>query len=484
MYAIAAVAAAAWAAAAALRYSHSLTVDEPFMANVVRGTWRDITPVFAGDNVPLGYALLWSWTRIFGESEFALRSLSMTAFAGAVFLTGLAARQVAGTAAGVVAAILAATSVNIGLTHASNARPYALLCGMAAAAMWISLVVIHRPAKTRAAALLPPAGLFVVHLLGLFTHPTYALFLAALLLASLWLPRDARLSLLAAGVAAVAIYLVLWWPVLRGTLEAGATRWMASTAWLDVSYAAMLIWGTGRGAVLLGAIVVLALATPAATSRRFFSNAPVARWLLLTAAFGWLMPLAVSMYQPVFFPGRTPVLLLPATAAALAILITQLASRPALVALCAIVASGPLITLAGGFGIRDPTPTRSSVATVVERAACGDAIVAAGLSYEGVSFYLRQLDTRRCLLARPYPGDMPILNAATDASERLRERAGTLAAELVTQRSPVWAFLATRGFGAEASDILAVELRRTMACDDPLPLSGAAFNQVMPCRPH
>lgn len=480
--AIAAVAVGAWVAAAALRFGHSLTVDEPFMANVVRGGWRDITPVFAGDNVPLGYALLWSWTRLFGESEFALRSLSMTAFAGAVFLTGLAARQAAGAAAGVVAAILAAASVNIGLTHASNARPYALLCCMAAAATWISLVIIRRPTNTRASALTRSGVLLVIHLLGLFTHPTYALFLTALILASLWVPRDARLSLLAAGVTAVAIYLVLWWPVLRGTFEAGATRWMASAAWLDVPYAGMLIWGTGRGAVLLGAVLVLALATPAAASRLF--KAPVARWMLMTAMLGWLVPLAVSLWQPVFFPGRTPVLLLPATAAALSIVIVPLASRPALVALCAVVASGPLITLAGGFGIRDPTPTRSSVATVLERAACGDIVVAAGLSYDGVSFYLRQLDTRRCLLARPYPGDVRILNAATDTAERLRERARTLAAELIGQRSAVWAFLATRGFGAEASEMLAAELRRTMACAEVMPLSGAAFNQVMACRPH
>ena len=67
-------------------------MDEPFMANSVRLPWHELFLVFRTDNVPLSYVLLRGWTAVLGESELALRGLSIAAYCGAVVVVGLAGR--------------------------------------------------------------------------------------------------------------------------------------------------------------------------------------------------------------------------------------------------------------------------------------------------------------------------------------------------------------------------------------------------------
>src|SRR5579859_3448765 len=68
-------------AQASLRLSDSLNVDEPFTANMIRLPLDQMFLAFRQDNAPLPYYLaLKLWAIIFGESEIALRSLSVISF--------------------------------------------------------------------------------------------------------------------------------------------------------------------------------------------------------------------------------------------------------------------------------------------------------------------------------------------------------------------------------------------------------------------
>ncbi|MBN1177599.1 MAG: glycosyltransferase family 39 protein [Anaerolineae bacterium] len=92
-----------------------------------------------GDIHPPGYyLLLHAWRTGVGESEFALRSLSVLASALTVALTYALARRMLGTATGLAAAFLAALSP-LAVYYAQEARMYALLGLMSALSTYLAL---------------------------------------------------------------------------------------------------------------------------------------------------------------------------------------------------------------------------------------------------------------------------------------------------------------------------------------------------------
>src|SRR5690349_21587308 len=103
-------------AQASLRLNDSLTVDEPFTANLVRLPLAQMFAALRYDGtMPLYYVLLKAWASIFGESEIALRSLSVLFFGATILIAGATARRAEGAAAGIVTGLLMATSSNMGI---------------------------------------------------------------------------------------------------------------------------------------------------------------------------------------------------------------------------------------------------------------------------------------------------------------------------------------------------------------------------------
>jgi 4-amino-4-deoxy-L-arabinose transferase-like glycosyltransferase len=125
------------ALAALLRFTNlglqSLWVDEALTAWVL-----DPSPLDTFDNLadreatpPLYYALAWLWTRVLGEGDVALRSLSAllgTATVPAVYLAGA---RLVNARTGIVAAALVATSPYL-IWYSQEARSYSLAMLLAA----------------------------------------------------------------------------------------------------------------------------------------------------------------------------------------------------------------------------------------------------------------------------------------------------------------------------------------------------------------
>ena len=125
--ALCAIALAAVTAALAARWSHSLSVDEPFTALAVGQPHAALLDTLRHDNTPLTYLALKPWSRLVGDSELALRSLTAFSYGAAVLVTGMAGVLLAGARCGIIAALLMASSGSVGLLHAATIRPYAFL---------------------------------------------------------------------------------------------------------------------------------------------------------------------------------------------------------------------------------------------------------------------------------------------------------------------------------------------------------------------
>ncbi len=105
---------------------------------------------------PLYYMLLHAWTRAFGTSEFAIRSLSAVAGVAVVLLVWLLARRLWGSATARAAGVLAAFHPAL-VYYAQEARMYIFVVLWATLAAYAFLTLILREGRARLA--LPDAAL-------------------------------------------------------------------------------------------------------------------------------------------------------------------------------------------------------------------------------------------------------------------------------------------------------------------------------------
>ena len=94
------------------------------------------------------YLILHSWIAAFGSSVTAMRALSVLAMAGAAAFVALAARELAGTRAGVAAGLVFAVIPSIS-RFAQEVRFYALAMCFAALATWLLARALDRPSWAR-----------------------------------------------------------------------------------------------------------------------------------------------------------------------------------------------------------------------------------------------------------------------------------------------------------------------------------------------
>ncbi|MFN8377969.1 MAG: glycosyltransferase family 39 protein [Anaerolineae bacterium] len=135
------------------------------LAEIAEHAARDIHP-------PGYYWLLAGWKALTGDTEFALRSLSVLASVLSVAFALALGRRLYGVWAGLVAALFVALNT-FSIYYAQEARMYALLALLGAAGMWALVGLVLRPKGRWAVAL----GL--INAAGLYTQYAYPLLLAA-----------------------------------------------------------------------------------------------------------------------------------------------------------------------------------------------------------------------------------------------------------------------------------------------------------------
>ena len=461
------------------RAGQDFSNDEPFTALMLEKSATELRDVFVDDNIPLWYVLLRPWRALFGDTEWGLRSLSLAFYALVVIVTGVAGRRLAGPAAGLMAAWLVATSARIGLRFAATARPYALVCALAAGAIAGHLFLLGETSHPRRHARLLVAGLLLVHLAGLFTQPLYAFFAAACAIGSLVLSPDRRGVMVATlPLAAIGLYVALWWQTLTATFLLPTTSWMTRAGLTDLIAGFLALWGWRNGWVLAGAILALLLVRRGA-------------WREVSTR-GWYFCLAVAVLtiagmfiasgsKPVYSAASSPIVILPALALAIAVALDRLGSPRLTAVLALLVLSSAAAYAVEGIRSPDPAPSGASVAAVSREIQCGDRVVAAGVAFAPVSWYARRSGLPSCVSIEAFPQEVSHhpgwFDAASPAFRRpeFLAEAGSLAASLPPE-ARLWVFAADRGAGAEMTELLddvpSLQLERR------LPLAGTYFDHV------
>ena len=198
------VLAAITALAAALRFStldvQSFWRDEASTALALGGGLGDLLSRVADTEgmPPLYFVLAWLWSKAFGIDEVGLRSLSALIGTATVPVAWLLARRLAGERAGLLAALLVATSPFL-VWYSQEARSYALLVLLCALA---TLAFAHALDEPRAR----PVVLWgVAAAAALATHYFAAFLVAPQGVVLLWHAAAGRRAALAGvGIATVA----------------------------------------------------------------------------------------------------------------------------------------------------------------------------------------------------------------------------------------------------------------------------------------
>ena len=244
----------------------SLWSDETDSASAAARSWTGLARLLSHQDAPLGgyYALLHVWTRLAGDSAYALRLPSALAVVAAVWLTTRLGARLAGGGAGLLGGGLLATNPFV-LSFGADARPYALAL---AAAAGTGLLLSGPVTPRRRAAY---AGLVV---LGTVAHLFFVLAVVAQLLGVAlargavrpWLLPSALaaavtspLVVLAAGQTAEVGYLARPGLLsLPGWFQAMA----GGQAWLSVPAAVLLVVTLRRGTVRAHPLLLAWLLVP------------------------------------------------------------------------------------------------------------------------------------------------------------------------------------------------------------------------------
>lgn len=238
----------------------SLWFDESATRLVVDGSLRGVLDGVwdLEGSPPLFYLLTWAWVQVFGDGELALRSVSAIAGVALVPVMFLIGRRLAGERAGLLAALLAATSPLL-VWFSQEARTYQLMALLVALAAHAALQV-HGGRGT-------PAWLrfTLFAVLGVATH-YFAAFIVVPLAVWLWrgehrpagAVRWALLALPAAGIALLPLALHQADRAKAATVGGFGTRLLQLPKQLAVGYYSVpdVVLGPAVGLIMLGALVL------------------------------------------------------------------------------------------------------------------------------------------------------------------------------------------------------------------------------------
>ncbi len=493
--------------------SGSLTLDEPYSVNLVNLSWAGMSKIFRQETpAPLYYYLLKLWTELCGDSETAVRSLSVLCFVATVVIVGVTAKKIGGLWAGIAAAALASTS-QVGLIFADTARPYALLSSLVAASGLVFLHVVGLVSRPRlsdgpgAAACLPGsasgtgrcgggnvfslAGLVILSALGLLTHPIFIFFMLACSCAAWLSSQRAFWMVTVCNALGVALYLAIWGSYLFGMMGLPTTAWMTKPGVGDLLDGYLYLWGETMTFVVAAFVLISSLMHW--SSARTFLVSRLGLVLVTMLMVSSLSPFAVSQYKSVFLAARTPSIFFPVACVAVALLVSRFNRVWMTAAMLATVLGvsfiGAFFDMAGAEPEESP---RASIRYVVENAKGGDILISGGLSINEVTYYLHRLNAPGGLrhevfpaVMREHPGWMDPPSLLANSGELAAEAAALVkqSNESLAAGNRVWFFYEIDMPSREVLDILKNQLDRGMVLIRQDDRAGSFFDAVLVYAP-
>lgn len=276
---------------------NSVALAQAGLREIVSRTALDIHP-------PLYYALLHGWMRLFGESEIAVRSLSVVASVLLVAVIYRLGTRLFGAQMGLLAAFIAAVSP-FQIYYAQEARMYALLALLGALTVWASVELARATVNDA-----PIAGWALLYVLGatlgLYTHYAFPVVLVATNMAFLvwlwWTRGQGQVARHLVGWLVLQLVPLLFYLPWLPTAWRQLTTWPAPPAANDSAWGAVwqtLVFGpvgirvSSIWLILLGLLTVVGIV-------RLLRQGPAPKATLLLLYAGLPIALTVILFKPAY----------------------------------------------------------------------------------------------------------------------------------------------------------------------------------------
>ena len=384
-----------------------LWLDEAMSLRFARLPLADVLtlPPAREFNPPLYYALLHFWVAGFGESETAVRALSILLGVAAVVCLYRVGRLLLGEEAGLVAALLLATCP-YHVYYSQEARFYALL-------VTLTLVSIESFVRVlRGGGAVAQAAYVIASVLLFYTH-AHAVFVLAVPVLYVLLTYVRRGGERPAGrrrwwrlEAIVALGAAAWTGAFIARVATQQTSfWIARPTWTDLGRTLSQYAGSTAALVVLAAAAVAEAlrglgAGPArdATGPQDASERPgllLALWVTIPL----VVPFLLSQLMTPFFLARASIASVPALHLVAARAVGRLPRALLRGGIVAVVVAASLVNQWRYFQVPSKEQWREAAAWVQTAAAPGDLVVLdAGYGQPGFDHYARRGDLGRLAL--------------------------------------------------------------------------------------
>jgi hypothetical protein len=363
------------------------------------------------NNLPVYYVLLSVWMRLFGESEPALRSLSVVFYlagAGVVFLLGKALYGSRRT--GLYAALLYLSSAQL-IQQAQAVRMYTLLGLLSAASLLLWVRIFVRGARSPWLV----SGYVALNCIGMLTQVWFFFVLFGQFLYQAFRLPGRLKKLIASMALSGLVFVAVWGSAFIDQLHNGSTHWIPAFHPIFVLDILVEFYGAKDAGVLLLLACAVPFALAARPVRQAFWREDATRILLLVFLACILVPLAVSIAKPIYFPARYSTVALPALAVLLGAILTRVASRPyGAVICCGIVIATMAMHIRDRNVIADgghpPVPPghsdRSTAEYLLKHASAGDRVVFTNLTRAAADYYFRRAGAEGRFVEASFPEDL------------------------------------------------------------------------------
>ena len=469
-------------------------------AGITRPIWQDdanavlmarqnfggmLTALRSDNNLPFYYVLLFGWLRLFGESEAALRMLSVVFYlGGGAAVYGLGQALYRSRRVGLYSALLYLGSTQL-VGQAQSVRMYTMLGCLAAVSLLLFFRILVEGRNSRGAAV----AYVLINSAGVLTQVWFFFLLFGQFLYQVTgLRRGTRKFLALTGASGV-VFALVWGQTLLGQLHNGSTHWLPP---FRPGYL-IDIWVEFYGGGAAGLLFLLCFVLPIVLALRQRREAVgMLRPAMLLTVLGacTLVPLAVSIVKPVYFSARYSTVGLPALAVLLGAILALVAPRSYALAVC----SGLLIVSAA-FHMRDRNQLpgrdvppgqsdRTTAEFLVQHAVPGDYIVFTNLVRPAADYYFRRLgaEGRFTEITFPeeldrHPGwlDREAMASRPDALATEAARTTERLREAVLSGKRVWMYNGLPG----VSDFLKVDLDRSLVLAGREELSGPFHRELL-----
>ncbi|MDF2387553.1 glycosyltransferase family 39 protein [Nostoc ellipsosporum NOK] len=213
-----------------LLQNQSLWFDEGWSLRLSDGTsfqenLSNIIGREAGDKYqPLYYLLLFYWRSVFGDSEFAIRSLSALLGVGSVITIFFTSLRIYGKKHALWSSMIIAVS-SFGVFYSQDARPYALLIFIASLQIFLFTHIINQDNSNK---IISQVFFGLITAIGMFGSILIVIFSAALCLSHIIVYRNLKQWIQWWATAAVFSFPMIWFylssPAASDPTSTGVTR--------------------------------------------------------------------------------------------------------------------------------------------------------------------------------------------------------------------------------------------------------------------